>query len=333
MKTALLSIAFVTIIAGFIVNFRNEAVSEWQSFENEFEVATIEKEQPKVAIEKDTHTEPAVDQIKSESLIKTEEVQAAEQAYIPTEKDPLNHLSSKLKESPFFEDVINFQLDELSLVEKNENRAELLSYLQSLSSEILSCLRDKTCQETLGEKYQNHSETRSHQLMERVLYLAQVFHDEGESVLNFDQSLDLLELENPQIQVIGIELIAGSMLQEAQFVAVLEKSALLTGQARGHLFSELERFTRDEPQLRESYLNQMATELQRDSDGAIEILKHLQFVTLDQKEFAQIGKELCVHRESKSAEEWQMIQFHIERYSELKGVNLPLHQVCTAKTN
>jgi hypothetical protein len=77
----------------------------------------------------------------------------------------------------------------------------------------------------------------------------------------------------------------------------------------------------------------MATELQRDSDGAIEILKHLQFVTLDQKEFAQVGKELCVHKNSKSAEEWQMIEFHVERYSELKGVNLPLHQVCTAQTN
>lgn len=263
-------------------------------------------------------------------------VEGPDQAYRPTDKDPLHHLSAELKNSPAFEELTNFSRDELDVVLKSKDRAELARLSAQVIEQLQSCLKDGRCVEDVdpSSAYYREGHTRSHQLLERTMHTLIIIQEEDEGLRNnmsFESKLAVLDIDNAEIQRLGLELLGTHELSPQQVSLILSKDRKIDQEAQGALFTQLERYTRSQPELRQLYLEHLTGQFSKDAAAAIEILKVLPFARLEENEIAQVSRGLCQHQRSGASQNWQAIEFHHSLYQDSQGISTRLSSLCSAQ--
>lgn len=257
-------------------------------------------------------------------------------AYQLTDKDPLMHLNDEVKNSKVFEELSNFSRDELELVMKTKDRAELAKMSIQVINQLQACLTDGRCVEEvdLNSEYFRQGHTRAHQLLERSLHTLIILQEEDETLRNamsFENKLSILDLNNSEIQRLGLELLGTQELDAKQVSSILAKDNRLDQEAQGALFTQVERYTRTEPELREKYLAHLKRQFESDPAAAIEILKVLPFAKLEESEIAQVSRGLCQHKNNGASQNWQAIEMHHSLYQDSQGLSTRLSSLCSAQ--
>lgn len=329
MKFIVLVLIFIAASVGFIHNYRQEAQEDWQAFEVKFN-KPVSKLMVQKPLEEPTLNIQATPATQSETAISED---MSETAYVPTERDPLSFLSSELTSHPLFVEITDFNLDELDMMENKEIDHHALRELTgSVIQQLTACIANSSCLEELGQKYSDIGEMRSVQLLERSLYIALALQDHDPSVLSVNASMisDILKIPNAPLHYVALEILGAQKLEDQDFSTLLALSIELPMESKGHLFSRLEREAQTAPGRREAYLKTMGAEITKNSETALEILKHLPFIDLNAQELTTLSKSLCHYgaADVDKKEQWDMIQFHHGQYNELKGHGVKLHHLC-----
>lgn len=325
----------LVIAIGFSINFHREAKLDWNDFEAKFESTSLpvaSSPEGQIAHYGDKKNE-AAEGLEIDQSLALQNDEDEETPYEPTTRDPLHFVSQTVTSSPHFQGYTNFTLDELDLIKQSEEDLEQFAAIgHELVQNLIECMSSGKCIEEMGEVYRDISEMRSHQLLERVLYIGLALQDSDPSLsmITQDQILALLTIDSAPLHYATIELIGHRPMNERDFRTLLEQSGQVAEEARGHLFAQLENHTRNNDNLRNHYMNQLRSELSQSPNAAVEILKHLQFIRLDQQELTLLSQGLCQHRESDIANphQWEMIQFHHGQYTEMRGISVDLTRVC-----
>lgn len=337
MRALLLFFALITVVAGFIHNYRREAQHEWHAFEKRYQETTLRPDKqaqveetvatpsPKKELENVAVVEQPIEQPKQQEKL------VEETPYQPTKKDPLHKMSQSIKESETFKELINFSVDELELVKKHEeNRAEFREMGQSVAQTLIQCLTDQSCVEDDQQTYQDLSEMRSHQLLERTLFVGLSLQDIDPSAPMINQQMiaQVLAIPSPALHYAALEILGGQQLEDQQFKQFLDQARALPVESRGHLFSRLENEANRVPSRRADYVAGLESAVSQDPATALEVMKHLPFINLSAQELTRVSQGLCRHHERQSGGEWEMIQYHHGQYNELKGHNIQLQSLC-----
>jgi hypothetical protein len=333
--------ALVTVAVGigFSINFHKEARQEWNAFEKKFESTSLAISTPKSSVIR-SEVQDEVKGIQEVNLEQAMELQneiqneiQEEVAYQPTSRDPLHFIDSSVTGSAHFESITNFNLDELDLIDAaKDQRDELAAVGQTLMQNLIDCMSSGQCIEELGSEYEHISEMRSHQLLERTLYIALALQDfdPEANMLNHQQMMTILSMESPSLHYVALEMLSTRSLNDQQFTDLLGMASSIPSESRGHLFSQIENQTRGQARWRPAYIEALKNELAHSPNTAVEIMKHLPFISLDQQELTLVTQGLCSHRraDTDSEQHWEMIRFHHGQYTELKGVAVDLGSVC-----
>jgi hypothetical protein len=328
MKFIVLALILVAALVGFSHNYRQEAQNEWQAFENKFNkpLSDLIGESPATQ-EAQTFSSPAA----ISQPLKTEVIE--EVAYQPTDRDPLTFLSDEIQTNPLFAQLTDFDLDELDLLESKQVDLQAMQDLATqIVNQLTACIKDSSCIEELGDKYQDINQMRSLQLLERTLYVALALQDldSNSQAVNANMIHNLLTVPSAPIHYVALEILGQQRLQDQDFNSLIALSAQLPVESKGHLYSRLEREAQESPSRRLAYLNSMSNEITKNSETALEILKHLPFIDLSAKELTTLSKSLC-HYGSPDVDQkaqWDMIQFHHGQYNERKGLGIKLNSLC-----
>jgi hypothetical protein len=338
MKFVLFSLILLATIIGFASNFRKEAQKDWYAFEEKFNkpLSELLVDQPKM--DPSTKTEykvqnEVVDIVSNVDTDESENIEIVEAPYQPTSRDPLAFLSKEIQDSPLFEQLTNFNLDELDMLENKEiDQQALASLTQQVVLQLTQCIKEESCLEEMGEKYQDINEMRSIQLIERTLYIALALQDVDPASPAVSAMMigDLLSVPSAPLHYVALEILGSQQLAESDFNSLMNLSVQLPVESKGHLFSRLEREAQTSPQRRSLYLQTMGAEITKNSETALEILKHLPFIDLSAQELTTISKSLCHYgaQDIDQRAQWEMIQFHHGQYNELKGHGIQLNSLC-----
>lgn len=316
----------------------------YQGYLSRLEIEDFEKRFQETTFSAKSIEAPIIEKQKAEEIVNvatapqiTEAVQEAPvKAYQPTDKDPLHHLSNSVKEAPAFQELSDFSRDELDVVLKTKQRAALAQTSAQVIVELQKCLTNSSCVEDVDKnsEYYKEGHTRSHQLLERSLHTLIIIQEEDEKLRNtmaFEDKLAILEVDNSEIQRLGIELLGTQELSSDQVQKTLERHHKIDQEAQGALFTQLERYTRLQPKLREMYLEQMKSQFTQDAQAAIEILKVLPFTKLEENEIAQVSRGLCPHQKNIESQEWKTIEYHHSLYQDSQGLSTRLSSLCSAQ--
>lgn len=295
-KLLLLLISFSVLSIGLGVYNAKENMAEWEQFEEDFKKKTFQLSQ------KTSFFAPSLRK-KTQTKKRPEEQQVTQAV----------------------QQLDNLEGDELDLVLESKDKAKLSLSTAQVIRELSACLKNQECSN-------NQKNTDTVELLKRSLNTAIILsEDRPELAQNFDSTTvqAALELDNPDIQTLGIELITSSPeLSEERFNELLNKASHLHIESRAVLFSQAEKFTRGNENKRKRYLSELQNELNKDAENAVEILKYLQFVKLSKQELVQVSQGLCQYKSSQRSQSWEAIEYHHRLHQSAKGNDLSLNKIC-----
>jgi hypothetical protein len=335
-KLILILLIFSAFSIGLGVYNAKRNMVKWDQFEKEFQEKTFEMSK-KTGFIRSAISEPVLSpnqESKEKNITEENANKNPQKPYQPTSQDPLNHISKEIQKVKSFQDLIDFQNDELDLVLESKDKAELANVSREVILQLSQCLKNKKCLEDKVSEDPNYEfqNTRSYQLLERALHTAIILSEESPRLshdFSREMTQSVLDIQNTEIQNLGLELITTTdNLTDESFNYLLKKAPQLQPESRAVLFSQTERFTRGQDQKRSLYLNELKRELNRDAESAVEILKYLQFVKLSEQELVKVSKSLCQFYSSGKSQSLDAIEYHHSLYQSAKGHNISLKKMC-----
>lgn len=283
-------------------------------------------------------TDYSVAEVKDGKGIEIKEEKKAEEKVVQAKKKIAKVkkalFSDELKNMPGFREITDHGISLFDVIDQEGNEKLNHAAAEKINDRLLECLSDKSCIPGPMEGSALYSETSGprHDMMSRAMHIIILLQEENEDLkysMNEEKLDQFVSLGNEKIQTLALELYMDQDLEVAQIDRLMEKSRTFSGEAQASLMTRLGNLSNDSTALRSKYLDVLYRNVSnKDGRTAVEIMKKMSFMNLNENEFAGLGKQLCKHNSPQNQHNFKAINKLYQMYQDSRGFKNDLSNLC-----